>query len=211
MRNPDRLVLFSDAVVAIAITLLVLPLVEVVGEDYTKFSARELISENRQAIGTFLLSFVVIATFWLGHHRLFEHVRAYTTGMMRLNLLWLLTIVFLPFPTEIVGRYDSSQFTAGLYTGTILVLSLCQSALTYLVHGHKELEDPEDPVGQSELVSSLWLTGLTLVAFVLAAFVPGVAFNAMFLLVLTPVVMQVRKLRERKVSSRTRTGARESD
>jgi uncharacterized membrane protein len=198
MRDPDRLVLFSDAVVAIAITLLILPLVDVVGEDYTKVGARELVSENKQSIETFLLSFVVIATFWLGHHRLFEHVRAYTTGMMRLNLLWLLTIVFLPFPTEIIGRYASSQFTAGLYVGTILVLSSCQSALTVMVRGHKELEDPEDPVGREELISSLLLTGFTVVAFLLAAFVPGVAFNALFLLVLTPIVMRLWRLSQRQ-------------
>jgi uncharacterized membrane protein len=201
------LVLFSDAVVAIAITLLVLPLVEVVGGVENHVSARELIDENRQAIATFLLSFVVIATFWLGHHRLFEHVRAYTSGMMRLNLLWLLTIVFLPFPTEIVGHYDSSRFTAGLYTGTILVLSICQSALTFLVRGHKELEDPEDPVGYLEFVSSMWLTGSTLVAFLLAAFVPGVNFNALFVLLSTPVAMRIWKL----VSSRRRIGVQQSD
>ncbi|TCC33989.1 TMEM175 family protein [Kribbella speibonae] len=206
-RDPDRLILFTDAVVAIAITLLVLPLVDLVPEVQADGGdAVSVITEHRQEIFTFLLSFVVIASFWLGHHRVFEHVRAYTTAMMRLNLLWLLTIVVLPFPTEIIGAFDSDRFTAGLYTGTILALSICQSALTWMVHGHKELESPDNPVGKRELVSSLLLTGLTLLAFLLASLVPGVNFYAMLLLLLSPIFMRVWKGR-----SRIRTGAQQSD
>jgi uncharacterized membrane protein len=193
------MVLFSDAVVAIAITLLVLPLVELVPEVKAEGGdAVSVIQDHHQEISTFLLSFVVIASFWLGHHRVFEHVRAYTIGMMRLNLLWLLTIVVLPFPTEIIGAFDSSQFTAGLYTGTILALSICQSGLTWMVHGHKELENPENPVGRTELTASLMLTGLTAVAFILAAFVPGVRFYALLLLLVSPVLMRIWKRRSAK-------------
>ncbi|MET9275698.1 TMEM175 family protein [Kribbella sp. NPDC003557] len=206
-RDPDRLVLFTDAVVAIAITLLVLPLVDLVPEVRADGGdAVSVISEHRQEIFTFLLSFVVIANFWLGHHRVFEHVRAYTPAMMRLNLLWLLTIVVLPFPTEIIGAFDSDRFTAGLYTGTILALSICQTALTWMVHGHSELEKPDNPVRQRELVGSLLLTGLTLVAFLLASLVPGVNFYAMLLLLLSPIFRRAWKAR-----SRTRTGAQPSD
>ena len=186
------MVLFSDAVVAIAITLLVLPLVEVVTESKNDgLTALEVVTEHKPQIFSFLLSFVVIANFWLGHHRVFEHVRAYTSAMMRLNLLWLLTIVILPFPTEIVGVYKSDRFTAGFYTGTILALSLCQSALTWLIHGHKEIENPDNPVRSRELAGSLGLTGLTLVAFILAAFVPGVGFYALLLLLLSPITLRV--------------------
>jgi uncharacterized membrane protein len=184
--------LFTDAVVAIAITLLVLPLVDLVPEVKNHGGdASAVITEHWQEIFTFLLSFVVIANFWLGHHRVFEHVRAYTHGMMRLNLLWLLTIVVLPFPTEIIGSFDNTRFTAGVYTGTIMALSICQSAITWMVRGHKELETPDNPVSQQELAGSLLLTGLTVVAFLLAALVPGVTFNAMFLLLLSPISMRI--------------------
>ncbi|HEY3510042.1 MULTISPECIES: TMEM175 family protein [Kribbella] len=195
-RDPDRLVLFTDAVVAIAITLLVLPLVDLVPEvkDHGG-DAVSVITKHRQEIFTFLLSFVVIANFWLGHHRIFEHVRVYTAGIMRLNLLWLLTIVVLPFTTEIVGAFDSDRFVAGVYIGTILVLSICQSALALLVHGHKELETPDNPVSRRELTGSLVLTGFTLVAFLLGSLVPGINFYAMLLLLLPTPVMRVWRLR----------------
>ena len=200
-RDPDRLVLFTDAVVAIAITLLILPLVDVVTEAKSHgVDAVGVITENKAQIYSFLLSFVVISSFWLGHHRVFEHVKAYTPAIMRLNLLWLLTIVVLPFPTQIVGVYDSDQFTAGLYTATILLLSICQSALTWLVRGHQELEDPDNPVSSRELAGSLVMTGLTLVAFLLAAFVPGVHFYALLLLLLSPIVLRVWARRPERVS-----------
>jgi uncharacterized membrane protein len=185
-RNPDRLVLFTDAVVAIAVTLLILPLVEVVTESQAKgLSAQEMISENWPQLLSFLLSFVVIARFWLTHHAIFEHVKAYNSRLVQLNMVWLLCIVVLPFPTEIVGVYPSTRFTAGLYIGNLLVLSICQLGLMLLIRNHPELEDESNPVS-SKLVSGAYtFTSLALVAFLLAAFVPGVKFYALLLLILT--------------------------
>ncbi|MEV6281267.1 TMEM175 family protein [Kribbella sp. NPDC051770] len=188
-RNPDRLVLFTDAVVAIAVTLLVLPLVDVVAESKTEgLSATEVFTEHRAQFWTFLLSFVVIARFWLVHHRVFEHVRQYTTRLIQVNLIWLLVIVLLPFPTEIIGTYPADRFTAGFYIGTILVLSLCQTVLVLLIRRHPEIENPDNPVTRGEVINSLVTAGLFATAFVLAALVPGVNFWALFLLFLTPAI-----------------------
>jgi uncharacterized membrane protein len=191
-RNPDRLVLFTDAVVAIAVTLLILPLVEVVTESKAEgLTAVEVITEHKPQVYTFLLSFVVIARFWLTHHQMFEHVRAYNTRLIQLNLGWLLTVVVLPFPTEIIGTYESDRFTAGFYVGTILALSIFQTALTLLIRNHPELERPDNPVTERGLIGSLATTGLFVVAFVLAALVPGVNFYALFVLFLTPLIIRL--------------------
>jgi uncharacterized membrane protein len=193
-RNPDRLVLFTDAVVAIAVTLLILPLVEAVNEFQAEgLDAQSVITDHKPQIYTFLLSFVVIANFWLTHHRMFEHVKAYNTRMIQLNLLWLLFIVILPFPTEIVGAYPSTQFTAGLYIGTILALSLCQTGLILMVRNHPELERTDNPVTTDEVSVTLIIFGLTLLAFLLATLIPGVEFYALLLLLLSPVISQIRK------------------
>ncbi|MEV8377936.1 TMEM175 family protein [Kribbella sp. NPDC056861] len=185
-RNPDRLVLFTDAVVAIAVTLLILPLVEVVTESQSEgLDARAVITEHEPQIYGFLLSFVVISRFWLIHHSIFEHVKAYNTRLIQLNMLWLLCIVVLPFPTEIVGTYPSTRFTAGVYIGTLLALSICQLGLTLLIRNHKELEQESNPVTRNEVIGACGFTGLTTVAFLLAAFVPGVRFYALLLLILT--------------------------
>jgi uncharacterized membrane protein len=198
-RDPDRLVLFTDAVVAIAVTLLILPLVDVVTESKAAGDdAVHMITDHRGQIYTFLLSFVVIARFWLTHHRLFEHVRAYNTRLIQLNLLWLLTIVVLPFPTEILGAYDTSRFTASVYIGTMLALSICQTALALLIRSHRELEQPDNPVTARELAGSITLTALLAVAFALAALVPGVTFYALFLLLLSQPITAIWEKRHKK-------------
>ena len=190
--------LFTDAVVAIAVTLLVLPLVDVVTESKNDgLDAFGVITEHKPQIYTFLLSFVVIARFWLTHHRVFEHVKAYNSRLFQLNMVWLLCIVILPFPTEIIGAYDSSRFTAGLYIGMILVLSLCQTGLTLLIRGHKELEREDNPVTRREVVGSITFSGLGLLAFLLAALVPGVDFYALFVLFLAPLSARVWSRREK--------------
>jgi uncharacterized membrane protein len=192
-RDPDRLVLFTDAVVAIAVTLLILPLVEVVTEVAKAQTAASpdgvaddplgVIRENWPAIWSFLLSFAVIARFWLVHHSVFEHVKTYNSALIQLNMLWLLCIVVLPFPTEIVGQFKSDRFLAGFYAGTILVLALIQTALTLLVHGHKELEVEDNPVTSREIVGSIAFAACALVAFLLAALVPGVHLYALLALI----------------------------
>ncbi|WP_239062846.1 TMEM175 family protein [Streptomyces sp. SID13031] len=185
-RNPDRLVLFTDAVVAIAVTLLILPLVEVVTESRGEgLDAQAVITDHQAQIFGFLLSFVVISRFWLTHHKMFEHVKAYNSRLVQLNMLWLLTIVVMPFPTEIVGTYPSTKFTAGLYIGNLLALSIVQLALTLLIRNHQELEQEANPITRREVIGAAIFTILAAVSFLLAAFVPGVKFYALLLLILT--------------------------
>lgn len=87
-KSPERLVFFSDAVVAIALTLLVLPLTELVPEVVVAEHGRsfEVVTDNQWQIYSFLLSFAVIARLRMGHHRLFEQVRAYSGPLLVVNL-----------------------------------------------------------------------------------------------------------------------------
>ncbi|MEU0879326.1 TMEM175 family protein [Lentzea sp. NPDC005914] len=135
-REPDRLVLFTDAVAAIAITLLVLPLVEIISEPGAEHPA-EIVSHHWPQIFSFLLSFAVIAQLWMAHHRIFQNVVEYTQPLLLLNMLWVLTIVVLPFPTGLVGEYGADRFTQFFYVGTILVSSALLSAMALLAHRHE--------------------------------------------------------------------------
>lgn len=101
-RGFDRLVNFSDAVVAIAITLLILPLVDTATELNDK-TVSELLADNWVKLLVFVISFAVIGRFWLAHHRMYENIVGYDKPLLWANLFWLLTIVFLPFPTELIA------------------------------------------------------------------------------------------------------------
>ncbi|MFD9706232.1 TMEM175 family protein [Lentzea sp. NPDC059081] len=187
-REPDRLVLFTDAVVAIAITLLVLPLVEIVSEPGSEPPA-ELVSHHWPQIFSFLLSFAVIAQLWMTHHRLFENVREYSTPLMVLNLVWLLTIVVLPFPTELVGTHGEDTFVRLFYVGTILVSTLLLTALALLVHGSPALA--HEPRGLTRPVVLHAVLPSVLLVFALVL-VPFIGYYSLLLLLLSPVAQRFR-------------------
>lgn len=129
----DRLLYFTDAIVAIAATLLILPLVDEAsgffhGDDPPPTT--EFLREFAPALLAFAISFVVIVRLWAVHHRLFATVVAADGRLVSLDLAWAFTIVFLPLPTEITATSGNDDRTAiALYVGTMLVSSLVLLAI----------------------------------------------------------------------------------
>ncbi|MDX3661063.1 TMEM175 family protein [Streptomyces sp. ID05-26A] len=187
-REPDRLVLFTDAVVAIAITLLVLPLVEITSDTGSE-PASELVAHHWPQIFSFLLSFVVIAHLWFTHHRLFENVKQYSGPLVVLNMAWLLTIVVLPFPTELVGRPGVDHFTQFFYIGTITVSSALLTAITLLVHGSPELAVEARGLSRPVVLRALVPTAVLLLALVLS---PLISYWGLLLLLVSPLAQRIR-------------------
>ena len=130
-RGLHRLVTFLDAVVAIAITLLVLPLVEAAGENDVPRSVGALLDAHAYQIGAFGLSFAVVARLWLVHHGLFEHASACDRRVVLLNLLWAATIVLLPFVTQLVARFGDDRGAVTAYIGCMASSSFLLTVMTW--------------------------------------------------------------------------------
>lgn len=191
-RDPDRLVFFTDAVVAIAITLLVLPLVDVVPlAAQNGQSATEVVTDHQPEIFGFLLSFAVISRLWLVHHNFFRHVRAYSRPLITCNVGWLLTIIVLPFPTEMVGVYGDDRFTAAFYIATILLAVLFQAGLELVVRADPELASKTAPPPPEYLRGSVTAAALLAVALVLALAVPSLNYWTLLLLFLSPAIEKI--------------------
>jgi uncharacterized membrane protein len=129
----ERSVTLTDAVVAIAMTLLVLPLVEIARDADTEHLGAFL-ADNRDLFLSFAISFFVIYAFWSAHggaFRIFAAARDERAVIRTLNMWWLLLVVFLPFPTAVVGR-DLNTTTAPLYIGTMVLLSALTSGMIVL-------------------------------------------------------------------------------
>jgi uncharacterized membrane protein len=113
-----RLLSFCDPVVAIAITLLILPLVD----SATSLGSRSVeafLRADQAKLFAFALSFVVIGAFWWGHHQLFERAKGYNTVLVAGMFLWMASIVFLPFPTELLGSQQNGNVAVhAIYIGT---------------------------------------------------------------------------------------------
>lgn len=120
----ERLSFFSDAVVAIAITLLAIELPVRTGETDAAFWAS--VRDESFAYITFSISFVVIAAHWSAHHRVFRWVQRVDQRLVELNLLWLLLIVLNPFLTEVIrAGEDLTTPRFGIYaTAQALMLIL---------------------------------------------------------------------------------------
>lgn len=176
----DRLIAFSDGVVAIAITLLILPLTEIHrGPDA---NVRQVVVENWNALFAFALSFAVIANYWTIHHDIFRPVRHHTPRLVLLNMLWLATIVFLPFPAALIADDVDGGFGT-LYIGTLLVVSLLNLALANYIAHHPELTDSEAVAeSRNHATQSAVAAAVIAVATLISLFFPTAGVLALFLL-----------------------------
>jgi TMEM175 potassium channel family protein len=131
MSETARLEAFSDGVFAIAITLLIIevPVPEVEGSE----SLADALLEQWPSYFAYVLSFVVIGVMWINHHWLFRDVARTDQKVLILNLLLLLAIAFVPFPTAVLAEYmreDEQQLAATLaYGGTFAVIAILWNTL----------------------------------------------------------------------------------
>ena len=124
----DRVAFFSDAVFAIAMTLLVVG----IGIPHVRASKLDdALRAKDSEIFSFFLSFVVIGFFWLAHHRFFAQLGAVDHRFMQLNLFYLAAIAFMPFPTAVVGTNNNRPITIILYAVTLGVASLLEAVMLW--------------------------------------------------------------------------------
>lgn len=125
----DRLVALSDGVIAIAITLLVLEITvpEVPsGRPITVLST--LVFEQWHEYFSYVLSFLVVGYYWILHRRIFVHIEEHDRGVLWLNLLFLLTVAFVPYGTNLFSTYPV-QFGVVFYAGVLAVTGLTLALL----------------------------------------------------------------------------------
>ncbi len=117
-----RLLAFSDGVFAVAITLLVLNLGVRSGLSESAFdhALHKLLPQLFSAA----TSFVVVGLFWLAHHRVFVQIQRWDPLLLRLNLLALSPIVFIPFATQLLGEYGHYQSAVIIYASTVAFAGL---------------------------------------------------------------------------------------
>jgi uncharacterized membrane protein len=173
----ERTITLTDAVVAIAMTLLILPLVDVVGDAGVE-SLSALWAAHGQLLQSFVISFLVIYAFWRLHgsiyHRLVVAGRSDVRWLSVCTMGWLLVIAFLPFPTAMIGR-QLTPVTGPLYLGTMLLLSTLTLVMTVLVHRAVGL-----PLGLA------WVsTAVFAVCLLVSFFSPQLGLYLLLLLVVT--------------------------
>jgi uncharacterized membrane protein len=118
-RDLARLVAFSDGVMAVAITLLVL---NIETPDVSDEELGSALVDLLPSLAAYALAFALVGRFWVVHHNLFETFVGFDGRLMTLNLAFLMLIALLPFATDLLDGYSSEPLAAAVF-GTILALA----------------------------------------------------------------------------------------
>ena len=129
-----RLESFSDGVFAFAITLLVLgiPVPELRSPD--DLTLRRALLHSLAQLVPYVTSFTTIGIIWLNHHQVFHSVETVSHSTLTLNLLLLLVVSFVPYPTAILGRFGPMPSSCFLYGATYTLVGIVYSLLARHIH-----------------------------------------------------------------------------
>ena len=145
-----RLEAFSDAVIAIAITLLVL---EISVPRVENDDLIDALLDQWPSYVAFIISFVVIGIMWVSHHSMFQRIARVDRGLLFVNLILLLGIAFLPFPTALLAGYvaeegQNAHVSAAIYSATMMLIGCAFSGMwAYLLSRPHLLVDGVPPDG----------------------------------------------------------------
>lgn len=173
----ERLVFFSDAVFAIAITLLAL--------EIRLPSTEELFTDNQLLLTlmaiwpkylSFAVSFLVIGVFWMGHHRKFRFIRRYDANLLLLNILLLMGVAFIPFPTSVISEYSNRAATI-FYAAVMVVVGLLNAGVWVYASHRNRLIDPDFTTQhrRRETMRAMVVPGIFLLSIGLAFINPDLA------------------------------------
>ena len=160
--NKGRVETFSDGVFAIAITLLVLT----IAQPRNYFDLRRELLQRWPSLAAYVVSFLVIGIMWVNHHTVFSHLQRIDRGLFYWNLLLLMTIVFIPYPTGVFGealRVGHGARTAAVFYSMVMTVNACMWTGMWLHASRgRRLLQPEFPESQ-RTVSTVLFTGGTVI------------------------------------------------
>lgn len=198
----ERVLFFSDAVFAIVITLLVLEIKvpHLASHLASDAEIRHALFELLPKFLGFFFSFFIIGMLWIEHHRIFRFIGNWDFGLVWRNLLFLLFVAFVPFPTALFSEYSQSQFAFILY-----VLSFAFAALGKILiwrHAVKNRETLMVAEIDDEMIKQIsrrsWAVPIVCAIAILLSFI-AVPFGG-FAFPLIPLVANLLS-RKKKVAS----------
>ncbi|MFT4211254.1 MAG: TMEM175 family protein [Microbacterium sp.] len=189
----ERLKAFADAVVAIAMTLLILPLMESVTEPAEgEGGAWTWIVDHDQQLQSFVLSFVIIAMFWITHHRVFSRVERVSNGLIWLIMLWLLSIVWLPVATAMSGQMDSEdKVVIAVYIGSMVLTCLVSLGIRLYLRRHPALHGIAVQSLAAGMAVDLSMVILFALSLGVSLLIPAIGYTSLFLMFLTGLLRRL--------------------
>jgi uncharacterized membrane protein len=190
--NKFRLEAFSDGVFAIVITLLVLD-IRLPEVSYAELPhALEMIFPK---IISYVLSFAVIGLYWMGHHYYFRLLEKTNGVFIWLNILLLLLISFIPFPTSLLGTYQFQTIPVLMYGVNLLAVNVVSMIMLVYLRRRPELAVPDL---NSRVVKNFWrlfviTNGTYVIAIALSFFIPFLSYSLYLLILLGMMIVYAKR------------------
>ena len=132
---------FTDGLFAIAMTLLVVDLtVPVIKDTDNVHDLANALADETATYVSFFISFAVIGRYWMAHHAFFSTLARIDRTMIWLNLVYLMFIAFLPFPTALLGRYFENPLSIAIYAVNVAAVSGMEVVLFSRAQNHGLLD-----------------------------------------------------------------------
>jgi TMEM175 potassium channel family protein len=168
-----RLEAFSDGVFAIAATLLILE----IGVDTSRGNLGKQLADIWPAYLAYVTTFLVIGIIWINHHHCVSLMRRVDRPFLFINLLLLLTVSFMPFPTKLVAQYlqqPGEQTAVFAYDATFVVMAVVYNIWWRYASSGRRLIADEVPDGTVRAITRAFNPDVPMYAsaFVVAAFSP---------------------------------------
>jgi uncharacterized membrane protein len=153
----ERLSAFSDGVFAITITLLVLEIK--VPEIPHELVASELIPALKHLapfMMSHVISFFVLGIFWVAHHNMFAHIKKHDHILLWLNLLFLLCVASIPFPTGLLGTYPNQAISVMIYSAILAITGASLDVIWWYATTYNLVDEETDADFVSFVHRHIW-------------------------------------------------------
>jgi uncharacterized membrane protein len=180
----SRIESYSDAVFAIAATVLVLEIRVPAIVHHTPFEFWHALFVLWPQFLAYVTSFLVIGIYWLNHHSVFEYLARVDRPIVWRNLILLLMISFIPFPTAVITRYVDMPAAVTFYGLTLLVISIYANYTWWYIVRHRYLNEAAISPASVKAATLRYALGIGfyVVAVAISTVVPRISVALYFLL-----------------------------
>jgi uncharacterized membrane protein len=193
--NKTRLEAFSDGVFAIAITLLVFN-ITIPDCDYAHLG--ETLIKILPKILSYVMTFTLIGLYWIGHHFYFDRIKSVDGNFVWMNMLLLLLICIMPFPTGLLGKFPTGEIPLVLYGANLIATNVWSFIMLKYIYKNKQLanENFKDEFYQKQLPLFGIINFTYIVAIVFAFIYPPVSYGLYILTLAFAIKSFVKRMND---------------
>ena len=192
--KPEHVISFGDAIFAFAITLMTLSIdIPDLPPNLTESQLLSRLSDIHPQVESYLISFAVIAIFWISYHQVFNFITKSHISMVYLNLLFLLLITFLSITTSLVINYGSYQIPYVIYNIVVIMTSSLLALIWwYATKKYRLVDEDLNPLFIKGVMINLLLVPFVFASSILISFF-NLDIAQYFWLIIVPLNIVVRR------------------